>query len=377
MRSEIDGINETGRTRLVLSGDLHIGRSSSRAPDGVRRDDLRAAAAWSRIVDLAVREQADLVCLSGDIADETNRFFEAIGPMEQGVRRLADAEILTVAVAGNHDHDVLVRLADQLPQDHFTLLGRGGVWERLTIEKAGQPALHIDGWSFPRAQAHNSPLDSYGLDRDPAVPILGLVHGDLNVAVTPYGSLDLARLQDLAPAGWLLGHIHAHDLVAETNRPWVLYPGSPQALDPGETGAHGPWVVEVTGGALGVIYGTTASYPGSFKRFEITGTTGTVVYLEDSFTAWQFKDETPQDEKIRQQYGKIKGPGGVADPSAITHQNHTRNFKAFLDALEHNHEFAINGLEARKSVALIQAIYQSAREQRLIKLTYIPQRKKR
>ena len=128
-------------------------------------------------------------------------------------------------------------------------------------------------------------------------------------------------------------------------------------------------ILRFTGGALGVIYGTTASYPGSFKRFEITGTAGTVVYLEDSFTVWQFKDEKPEDENIRQQFGSIKGPGGVADPAALTHQNHTRNFQAFLDALEHHQEFIISGLEARKSVALIQAIYQSAQQQRLIQLT--------
>ncbi|MCF7958207.1 MAG: Gfo/Idh/MocA family oxidoreductase, partial [Phycisphaerae bacterium] len=56
-------------------------------------------------------------------------------------------------------------------------------------------------------------------------------------------------------------------------------------------------------GALGVIYGTTASWPGAFKRFEITGTTGTVVYLEDHLSTWQFAEELPQDAEIRTQYG--------------------------------------------------------------------------
>ena len=42
--------------------------------------------------------------------------------------------------------------------------------------------------------------------------------------------------------------------------------------------------------------------------------------------------------------------------------------KAFIDALEGECDFEIDGAEARKSVELILAIYQSAREQRLIKL---------
>lgn len=242
--------NDNAVMRLILTGDLHLGRSSARMPESLHPNELRAATAWSRIVDLAIQEQVSVVCLSGDVVDEDNKFWEAFGPLERGIRRLAEANIRTIAVAGNHDFDVLVRLADQLPPEHFILLGRGGNWERVTINEPGQTGLHLDGWSFPSRQVHYSPLNSYDLDRDPAVPILGMVHGDLNTTTTSYAPLEFARLQELAPAGWLLGHIHAPRLF--DGPPWVLYPGSPQALDPGETGAHGPWILEVSGGTLGV-----------------------------------------------------------------------------------------------------------------------------
>jgi len=128
-------------------------------------------------------------------------------------------------------------------------------------------------------------------------------------------------------------------------------------------------VMRYTNGALGIIYGTTASYPGQFRRFEITGTKGTVIQVENSFTVWQFADEKPQDEEIRRKFGQIEGGGGVADPAAITHDNHTRNFKAFLDALETSKDFWISGPEARKAVEVILAIYKSAKEQKPVKLT--------
>ncbi|MBE0537927.1 MAG: Gfo/Idh/MocA family oxidoreductase [Phycisphaerae bacterium] len=123
-----------------------------------------------------------------------------------------------------------------------------------------------------------------------------------------------------------------------------------------------------TNGAVGIIYGTTASWPGQFRRFEITGTKGTVVYLEDSFTTWKFADETNVDEEIRGRFGQVSGGGGVADPGAINYENHTRNFRAFLDSLETGGEFSINGQEARKAVALILAIYESARTQKCVRL---------
>ena len=121
-------------------------------------------------------------------------------------------------------------------------------------------------------------------------------------------------------------------------------------------------------GALGVIYGTTASFPGQFRRFEITGTKGTVINVENSITVWQFADERPEDEQVRQKFMKIQGGGGVADPAAITHENHTRNFKAFLDALETGKDFWISGPEARKAVEVILAIYRSAKEKKMVKL---------
>jgi len=123
-----------------------------------------------------------------------------------------------------------------------------------------------------------------------------------------------------------------------------------------------------TNGALGVIYGTTASYPGQFRRFEMTGTKGTVINVENSITVWQFADERPEDEEVRKKFMTIEGGGGVADPAAITHENHRRNFKAFLDALEQGEDFWISGAEARKAVEVILAVYRSAKEGKLVRL---------
>ena len=237
------------RIRLLMSGDLHIGRSSSRVKGDARPNDLRAATAWYRLVDFAIREKTRVVCLSGDVADQDNKFWEAIGPLEEGIRRLAKAGIQTIAVSGNHDYDVLARLADQMPSEHFTLLGRGGVWQRRSIYVDGHPKLHVDGWSFPSQYVDHSPPNTYAFEPDANVPTLGMVHGDLDVPGSRYAPLDSVRLRASGVNGWLYGHMHTPRLMEGS--PWLLYPGSPQALDPGETGPHGPWIVEVSDGKLG------------------------------------------------------------------------------------------------------------------------------
>jgi predicted dehydrogenase len=109
-----------------------------------------------------------------------------------------------------------------------------------------------------------------------------------------------------------------------------------------------------------VIYGTTASFPGQFRRFEMTGTKGTVVQVEDSFGVWQFSDDTEEDRRIRERFGQITSEGAVSDPAALPYENHTRNFRAFLNALDEGRRFEIDGAEARKAVALILAVYEAA-----------------
>ncbi len=113
--------------------------------------------------------------------------------------------------------------------------------------------------------------------------------------------------------------------------------------------------------ALGFIYGTTASYPGQFRRLEVTGTKGTIVVVENSITEWQFMEEKEEDLLIKQKYCEVEGGGGVADPAAISYLNHAKNIAAFLEAVEKGQSFEIDGKEARKAVKLILDIYKSCK----------------
>jgi UDP-N-acetyl-2-amino-2-deoxyglucuronate dehydrogenase len=123
-------------------------------------------------------------------------------------------------------------------------------------------------------------------------------------------------------------------------------------------------VVKFKNGALGGIYGSTASFPGHFRRIEITGTRGTAVQVENSIKVWQFAEETEEDKKILERFSAIEGGGGVADPAAIAYQPHQKNIAAFIQAIEAGRPFEINGVEARKAVEIVLAIYASARDEK-------------
>lgn len=231
--------------KLLCAGDLHIGRRSSKLPDSLDGPAHSCAAAWDAVVETALAERVDVVALSGDLVDQANRFFEAIGPLERGLRRLLAAGIDTFAVAGNHDHHVLPQLAETLASERFHLLGHDGRWERRTVERDGRPTLHVDGWSFPSEHVAENPLDTYDPPPAGGTPVLGLLHADLDQPGSQYGPVTLSDLQRQPVTLWLLGHIHAGAIYAREGAPPVIYPGSPQAMDPGETGVHGVVLAEI------------------------------------------------------------------------------------------------------------------------------------
>jgi UDP-N-acetyl-2-amino-2-deoxyglucuronate dehydrogenase len=123
-------------------------------------------------------------------------------------------------------------------------------------------------------------------------------------------------------------------------------------------------VLKFKNNALGVIYGSTASFPGQFRRIEITGTTGTIIQVENSFKVWQFADQSEADNEIFNRFNQISGGGGVSDPGAIPFEPHAKNIAAFIESIETGITFEINGYEARKAVEIVLAIYTSAREKR-------------
>ncbi len=122
--------------------------------------------------------------------------------------------------------------------------------------------------------------------------------------------------------------------------------------------------LEFACGALGVIQGSTAcwSKAGHAAEIQITGSRGSVFMADDRFRVWESAEETAEDASVRAEFG-LEGSSagaGAADPSAIDFAWHQRNFEDLVAALRDGRAPAIDGGEARRSVALIRAIYESA-----------------
>ena len=119
--------------------------------------------------------------------------------------------------------------------------------------------------------------------------------------------------------------------------------------------------VEFASGALGVIEASTAIYPGYLKRIEIHGTEGSAVMEEEDIVKWDFAKKKPRDEAIHRKMAERKsGGGGAADPAAIGHHGHTRQFQNVLQAIRKGTAPLVDGPEGRRSVEIILAVYKAA-----------------
>ncbi len=114
-------------------------------------------------------------------------------------------------------------------------------------------------------------------------------------------------------------------------------------------------------GALGVIEASTAIYPGYLKRIEIHGSQGSAMTEEEDIVKWDFAKPMKRDATIhRAMANRRSGGGGAADPKAIGHHGHTRQFQDVLSAIEKGTKPLVDGPEGRRSVELILAIYRAA-----------------
>jgi len=119
-------------------------------------------------------------------------------------------------------------------------------------------------------------------------------------------------------------------------------------------------IVRFSSGALGVVEGTTAAYPGQPARLEICGDRGSIVLEERNIRLWKLSDGTPEEEERMLALGQGQTASGAANPLAIGAEGHRRQLAEITRSLLTGETPLVDGREGRKAVALVRAIYDAA-----------------
>ena len=124
-------------------------------------------------------------------------------------------------------------------------------------------------------------------------------------------------------------------------------------------------LLEFENGAKGIVQGSTScwSSTGHPAEVNICGSEGSAFLADEHFKVWDFKNPAPEDAYVHANLMATEGAQGLGanDPNAINFTGHQRNFEEVVNSIKEGRKPSVDCLEARKAVAVITAIYESAK----------------
>jgi len=128
-------------------------------------------------------------------------------------------------------------------------------------------------------------------------------------------------------------------------------------------------ILRFNSGALGVLEATTGARPKDLEgSISILGEKGSVViggFFMNELVTWQFADKHPMDDDVFEKYGR--------NPADFGH-NLGEYLRGVITSLQTKKAALVDGLEGRKSLELITAIYESVESDTDVRLRFRPRK---
>ena len=120
-------------------------------------------------------------------------------------------------------------------------------------------------------------------------------------------------------------------------------------------------------GAIGMIQASTAMKPGFSARFSMHGDQGGALMEDNNIVDFHTARPKPEDREALARFAPRSGKAeNVSTHVVSSNELHKRQLAAIAQAVRKGVPSAVSGREARKAVAIINAIYRSAAEGREI-----------
>lgn len=152
--------------------------------------------------------------------------------------------------------------------------------------------------------------------------------------------------------------------------PESVFAKSITALVDIETEDTGVAVIKFANGALGIIEATTASRPKDLEgSLSILGEAGTVEiggFAVNEMKTWNFLSPEPGDETVLDTYRQ--------NPPNVYGYGHAAYLASVVEAINNKTSALVDGLEGRKSLELITAIYESIETGKEVFLRFRPEK---
>jgi predicted dehydrogenase len=121
-------------------------------------------------------------------------------------------------------------------------------------------------------------------------------------------------------------------------------------------------------GALGLIEATTATRPVDLEgSISILGEKGTVEiggFAVNEMKIWRFENARPDDDEVLRKYS--------VNPPNVYGFGHQAYYQHVVDCIDRREPHLVDGLEGRRSLELISAIYESVETGREVAMRFVP-----
>jgi len=207
--------------------------------------------AFERVVDVCIERSVDFALIAGDVYNSQDKSLRAQIRFQRQMQRLAQAGIPVYVASGNHDPASGWSAGLTLPESvhHFPTDSVG----RFVFEREGEAGCVIYGRGYATAKVTEN--FATGFVRDPSDEVaIGVLHANVGgqPGYEPYAPCSIEDLRSARMDYWALGHIHKPMTLAD--EPPVRYAGSPQGLNPNESGHHGCLVVQLSSAGASVEF---------------------------------------------------------------------------------------------------------------------------
>lgn len=233
--------------RILHIADLHFDRSFEGIADFPEwlsgTIETANEKVWQRIVEIAMKEQIDLVLLAGDTFHQSHSSLKMQRVFFDGLQALATEGIQTVINFGNHDYYQGNRFWFPFPEA-VHLFTEEAVTTKVLNVKGQRVAISSFSYTQPWIQARK---DLEFPPRMEADYHIGMYHGEQGLN-NRYAPFQTSELQKKGYDYWALGHIHKGESLFER----AYYAGTPQGHSIKERENTGILLVELNDSQIAV-----------------------------------------------------------------------------------------------------------------------------
>lgn len=231
--------------KILHGADFHLDSPFESLPEEkavVRRAEQRDI--LKNMVDLAKKEEVDLVLLSGDLLDSGRNYYETSQVM---LSTLGSLSVPVLIAPGNHDY-----YSHTSPYSILKFTDNVHIFRASEVEKVELKGMPVTVWGAAFTGEASGPLlgDMGSVKGSNRINIMTL-HGAVGEPESRYNPIDEKNIARTGLDYLALGHKHAFSGFKKAGNTTYAYPGCPEGRGFDETGEKGVIIAEVSRGSVG------------------------------------------------------------------------------------------------------------------------------